>query len=180
MKTKWSAKMLAAGAICMAMSFLLSYVKLFSMPAGGSVTAASMLPLMLFSWLYGVGPGLIVGTAFGLLQFLQEPYIVHWAQVALDYPLAFAMMGIAGSFRRFNKPWSLPAGIIVACFGRFLCHLISGVVFFGSVITDGFWPTFLMSAGYNGGYMAVEATISALIAWLQPVQNMAKRLVKMS
>ncbi len=181
MQTKWNAKTLATGAICIAMSFLLSYIKLFELPFGGSVTLVSMLPLMLFSWLYGVGPGLVVGTAYGFLQLLQNAYIVHWLQLILDDPLAFAMLGLAGIFRRYERAWALPAGILVACFGRFLCHLISGMVFFGSVSIDagGFWTLFTGSAIYNGGYMGVEAGISALVASLPPVQSMARRLAKM-
>lgn len=178
-KSKWSTRMLATGAICIAMSYLLSYIKLFSMPTGGSVTAASMFPLMAFAYLYGVGPGLFAGLAYGLLQFIQEPYIYHWIQIIIDYPLAFAMLGLAGCFRKTNKPWAFPAGTVLACFGRFLCHLFTGMVFFGEYAPAAdFVSIFLYSAGYNGGYMAVEAVITVVIASLPPVQSMIRRLEK--
>ena len=64
--SKWTTKMLVTGAVCLAMSYLLSYLTLWEMPMGGSVTVFSMLPLMIFSWMYGVVPGMTAGvvTAF--------------------------------------------------------------------------------------------------------------------
>ena len=99
---RWNSRSLAVAAVCLALSFLLSYIKLWDMPAGGSVTPASMLPVMLFSWLYGVGPGLLVGFAYSLLQCIQGPYVVHWLQFILDYPLAYTVLGLAGCFRRLS------------------------------------------------------------------------------
>ena len=176
-KSSWTTRMLATAAVCIAMSYLLSYIKLFSMPTGGSITVLSMLPLMLFSWMYGVVPGLLAGAAYGLLQLIQRPEIYHIAQVIIDYPLAFAMMGLAGVFRKVDKPWALPAGVVLACLGRFVCHLFTGMVFFGSYAPAAdFWSIFVYSAVYNGGYMGVEAVLSAVVAALPPVQNMIKRL----
>ena len=174
--SKWTVKMLATAAISMAISFLLSYLTLFKMPLGGSVTVLSMLPLMLFSWIYGVLPGITAGLGYGLLQFLQEPYIVHWAQVLLDYPIAFAMLGLAGTFRKKNGSWALPAGIVLAGFGRFAVHTISGLIFFTDFTNLSLWGGFVSSALYNGGYMGVETAFTAIIASLPPVQSMARRL----
>lgn len=179
-KTIWNTRMLTTAAICIAMSYLLSYLKLFSMPTGGSVTLFSMLPLMIFSWLYGVVPGLAAGAAYGLLQILQRPEIYHPIQILFDYPIAFAMMALAGLFRRTNKPWALPVGVIIACFGRFLCHLFTGMVFFGSYApAQDFLSVFVYSAVYNGGYMAAETVLSAVVASLPPVQSMVRRLSAM-
>lgn len=175
-KSQWTTRMLATAAVCIAMSFLLSYLKLFSMPTGGSITALSMLPLMVFSWLYGVGPGLVAGGAYGLLQFIQKPEIYHWAQVIIDYPLAFMMLGLAGCFRKVDKGWAFPAGVLIACFGRFLCHTLSGLIFFTDFTDISFWGGLIASAVYNGGYMAVEAAASAVVAALPPVQSMLKRI----
>lgn len=176
-KSVWTTRMLATAAICIAMSFLLSYLKLFSMPTGGSITIVSMLPLMVFAWMYGVGPGFLAGAAYGLLQLIQRPEIFHPIQIIIDYPLAFAMLGLAGVFRRVEKPWALPAGVLLACFGRFLCHLFTGMVFFGSYApASDFWSVFVYSAVYNGGYMAVEAVLSSVVTALPPFQKMVKRL----
>lgn len=175
-KSIFTTRMLVTGAVCIAMSFLLSYLKLFSMPTGGSVTVVSMLPLMLFGWLYGVVPGCIAGAAYGILQFIQKPYIYHWVQVLLDYPVAFAMLGLAGVFRRVDKPWALPAGVLVASFGRFLAHTVSGLIFFTDFTSVSLWGGIWASALYNGGYMAVEAAITAVVVALPPVRSMVARL----
>ncbi len=176
----WTTKMLATGAVLIAMSFLLSFLKLFSMPAGGSVTAASMLPLMLFGWLYGVVPGIVAGAAYGMLQFIQGPSVVHWVQLLFDYPLAFAALGLAGAFRKTGRAWALPAGVALACFARFVCHLFTGMVFFAEYApASDFVSVFVYSAVYNGQYMGIEALISATIAAMPPVQGMLKRIERM-
>jgi thiamine transporter len=87
---KWNAKMLSYGALSIALSFVLSCIRLYRMPQGGSVTPASMLPLMLFSASYGVGPGLLAGLTYGVLQYLQGGWFANVWQFALDYLLAFA------------------------------------------------------------------------------------------
>ena len=101
----WTAKSLAYAALSIALAFVLSYVKLFRMPNSGSVTLASMLPLMLFSASYGVGPGLLAGAAYGLLQYLQGGYFVHPIQFLLDYPLAFALIGLTGLYLKPVYGW---------------------------------------------------------------------------
>ncbi|MDR0897159.1 MAG: energy-coupled thiamine transporter ThiT [Oscillospiraceae bacterium] len=176
-KMAWPVKMLATAALCLAMSFLLSYVKLFSMPLGGSVTLASMLPVMLFGWLYGVRKGLVVGFAYGVLQFLQGPYIVHWAQVLLDYPIPFAMLGLAGVFRRYEgKPWALPAGVLLACAGRWFVHTVCGMIYYTDYTELNLFSGMIASAAYNGGYLGVDALISMVIVAIPPVQQMVRRL----
>ena len=86
---KFDSRSVAFGAICVAMSFALSYVRLFRLPQGGSVTLASLLPLMIFSYIFGVKKGLFVGLIYGVLQAIQDPYIIHPMQFLLDYPIAF-------------------------------------------------------------------------------------------
>ena len=71
-KSFWTAKTMAVGAMCMALSSVLSLIKLWSMPMGGSVTPASMLPLLLFAYCYGVGPGMVLGALYGVMQFLLD------------------------------------------------------------------------------------------------------------
>ncbi|MDR0928452.1 MAG: energy-coupled thiamine transporter ThiT [Oscillospiraceae bacterium] len=176
-KMVWPTKILATAALCLAMSFLLSYVKLFSMPLGGSVTLASMLPVMLFGWLYGVRKGLVVGFAYGVLQFLQGPYIVHWAQVLLDYPVPFAMLGLAGVFRRYEgKPWALPAGVLLGATARFIVHTVCGMIFYTDYTELNLFSGMVASAAYNGAYIGVDALICMAIVAIPPVQQMIHRL----
>ena len=70
---KWTAKMIASGALAISLSFILSCIRLFKMPSHGSVTPGSMLPIMLFAISYGIGPGLLAGLAYGILQYIQDP-----------------------------------------------------------------------------------------------------------
>ena len=91
-RVKWNAKMLACGALCIAMSFVLSYIRLLHMPQGGSITPASMLPVMMFAFAFGFGPGLVCAVAYGVLQMFQDMYIVGWVQAMLDYLLAYGAL----------------------------------------------------------------------------------------
>ena len=150
---------LTYGALCMAMSFVLSYIKLWSMPLGGSVTLASMLPLLWYSNKFGVRNGLIAGAAYGLLQLIQKPQIYHWVQVLLDYPLAFMMLGLAGSVKK------LQPGIVLGIAGRWICHLLSGAVFFASWMPADWSNPWIWSAATNGGYLLVELVLSIILSF---------------
>ena len=94
-KEKWTARDLANAAICVAMSFILSCIKLYEMPQGGSITPASLLPLVLYMVAFGPGRGLVVGFAYGLLQLLQGAYVIHPAQLLVDYPMAFGALALS-------------------------------------------------------------------------------------
>ncbi len=85
-------------AMAMALAFLTSYIKLFSAPWGGSITLCSMLFISLIGYWYGVRAGVLTGLAYGILQFLQEPFVLSFFQVCCDYVLAFAALGLSGLF----------------------------------------------------------------------------------
>ncbi len=97
-RQKMTTKQLVFCAAAMALAFVTSYVKIFQMPWGGSVTLCSMLFIVLVANWYGVGTGVLVGLAYGILQFIQEPYVLSFFQVCCDYILAFAALGVAGFF----------------------------------------------------------------------------------
>ena len=123
-------------AVCVALSFALSYVRLFKMPMGGSITFASMLPLMLFAFMFGPRKGVLVGLIYGILQAVQEPWIIHPAQFMLDYAVAFAAIGLTGCIRTFGAlkgkmRGQFAVGACVACAFRFLSHYFAGVFAFG-------------------------------------------------
>lgn len=178
-RVKWNARMLAYAALCIALSFVLSYIRLFRMPQGGSVTAASMLPLMLFSYMFGPLPGFIAGAVYGLLQFLQDAYFVHPLQLLLDYPLAFAFLGLAGIFRGARFPGKLqylrlPLGATLAGFMRLVMHVVSGAVFFAEYAPAG-TNVWIYSIGYNGSFVAVDTLICLVILCIPAVQSLAQR-----
>ena len=177
---------LVHGALCIAMSFILSYFKFFSMPTGGSITLASMLPLMIYANRYGVGYGMLAGIVYGLLEYIQEPYMFHWIQLLLDYPIAFGLIGLGGITRGEKN---LVFSVIIGGTGRFIAHLISGLVFFGKYVMIGsnaaglsfstmFGPNFVFSLVYNTPYMVAEIAICAVIAMLPPFRKTIKRVLK--
>ena len=161
-KTVWNTKMMAMGAVCIALSSVLSMIKIWKMPQGGSITAASMLPLMLFSYVYGMGPGCLVGALYGVLQFIIEPYFLSLPQMLLDYPIAFGMMGLAGLFSKMdNENLGLTAGVVLASVGRFVAAVLSGVIFFAEYAGD--QNPWVYSIVYNGSYMLPECIICVIL-----------------
>ena len=134
-KFRFDSRALSYAGICVAMSFALSYIKLWDMPNGGSITLVSLLPVMIYAFAFGAKKGVFVGFAYGVLQATQDPWIIHPAQFLLDYPIAFSAVGLAGLFKNLggfeNKAWTkfLAGGLLAGIF-RFLCHLLSGVFAF--------------------------------------------------
>jgi thiamine transporter len=168
-KTTFDTKMLAYGSIAIAASFILSYIKIIQFPNGGSITIASMLPLFIFAYIAGARWGIIAGLCYGLLQYIQEPFFVHWAQFLLDYPLAFAMLGLAGIFRKNIYLGALTGGI-----SRLICHFISGVVFFGSYAGE--QNVFVYSLVYNISYILPDMAICMLILAIPGVRSAIERI----
>ncbi|MDO4573302.1 MAG: energy-coupled thiamine transporter ThiT [Clostridia bacterium] len=182
---KTNTRPLVFGALCIALSFALSFIRLFSMPMGGSVTLCSMLPLMLYAYRYGLRRGLVAGLAYGLLQLVQKPELVHWAQLLLDYPLAFAALGLAALTRPPERRgdsgappapgerahgWRLPLGVLLAGAARTLCHVVSGAVFFGAYAPEGV-SAWWYSLSYNGSYLAVDTLLCLLVGAVPAVRR---------
>lgn len=157
-RATWTTKELTTAALCIGLAFLLSFIKLLDLPQGGSVTPASMLPILAFAYIYGWKKGIIVGLVYSLLQFIQEPVVLTPMQVILDYPLAFGALGLAGFARR-----SIIPGVIYGCAGRFVCSFLSGWIFFGSYAPEG-TPAWLYSLGYNGTILGVECAVCIVVA----------------
>lgn len=179
-KTVWTTRMLAMGAICIALSSVLSMIKLWKMPQGGSITPASMLPMMLFAYVYGMGPGLTLGAVYGVLQYILGPWFVSVPQVLLDYPIAFAMVGLAGAFRKMESiRLGLSLGVILASLGRLAASLVSGVVFFAEYAAASGLSPLVYSLGYNGSYMGPECAICValvLVVGEQLVRELRKSM----
>ncbi len=169
-KHKFDTTQLVVGALCIALSFVLSMIRLFRMPQGGSITPASMLPIILYAYIYGWRKGVVVGALFGVLSLIADPYIVHWAQVMLDYILAFAMMGLGGLFKKHI--W---LSVIVASAGRLICSVLSGVIFFPEYAPVG-QNVWIYSIGYNGSFIGIEAAICLAIVLIPPVNKMINSL----
>lgn len=175
-KQVFTTRMLAYGAMCVALSFILSCIRLFRMPQGGSITPASMLPIMAFAYGFGVIPGLFTGAAYGLLQLIQSPYIIHPVQVLLDYILAFTVLAFAGTFRKLKIPSTLKLllGIVLSALLRFLCHFLAGATFYASSAPVG-QSAWVYSLLYNS-FVLLDALICIVIASLPPVQRAIERI----
>ena len=169
----------AAGGMAIALSSVLSLIKLFEMPQGGSVTAASMLPVLFVALALGPAWGLGIGAVYGLLQFVLQPYSAHWASIILDYPLAFGLLGLAGLFARPLQErmaernllrrlsairWpQIIAAVVVGMLGRTLAHVLSGVVFYASYAEEAGQNPWIYSLVYNLSYMIPEAIITIIV-----------------
>ncbi|NDL66989.1 energy-coupled thiamine transporter ThiT [Clostridiales bacterium F-3ap] len=155
-----SVKAMVVSAICIALAMALSYVRVFRMPFGGSVTLFSMLFIVLIGYWYGTAQGILAGVTYGLLQLIADPYVVHPIQLLLDYPLAFGMLGLSGLVGR--RPGGLYMGVIVGMLGRFLMHVLSGLAFFAMYTPEG-WNPLAYSVVYNISYLGVEGMFTLLL-----------------
>lgn len=142
---QYNTKALTYGAICIALSFALSYIKFFQLPQHGSVTFASLLPLALYSYMFGTKKGVIAGIIYGFLQFIQSPSFYEPMQALLDYPIAFAAIGVAGIARKFaflkgDVRLEFAVGTTIAVLLRYVSHVISGYFVFYSLRQEGYSP----------------------------------------
>jgi len=125
----WGVRVIAETAVVVGLSAALGLLRLFTMPQGGSVSL-EMLPVLFLAARRGVGPAVVAGGLYGMIQLLLPGvFIFHPAQVALDYPLAYAAVGLAGFVRATSWP-RLAAAVALGAGARFVFHFLSGLVFF--------------------------------------------------
>ncbi|MEX1377786.1 MAG: energy-coupled thiamine transporter ThiT [Eubacteriales bacterium] len=168
-REKLTTRMIAMGAISVSIAFVLSFITLYKMPYGGSLTPASMLPIIAFAWVFGAPAGIVAGIVYGLLQMTQGLYFLHPVQFLFDYILPFGFLGFAGFFKKKN----LMLAILVAGFLRFLCHFVAGAIFWGMYAPEGQSP-WIYSLFYNGSYMAPDTLICMIIASIPAMRKVIK------
>lgn len=171
---------LAESAMMIAMAVVLSLIKVYEFPQGGSVTLASMAPIVLVSYRHGVKWGLGAAFVYSLLQLILPPgfypppaktFIAFAGVVLLDYTIAFTVLGTAAFFGKpfKNRVLSGAAGAVAVTVLRLVCHFLSGILVWNSFAPEG-TPVWLYSLGYNGTYMLWEIIITAVVtAVLVPV-----------
>lgn len=175
-KKKMGTRQLVFCAMAMALAFITSYLKLFNMPWGGSVTLCSMLFIVLVANWYGPKTGVLVGLAYGILQFIQEPYVLSFFQVCCDYILAFAALGVAGFFAKSNH--GLLKGYIAAVIARGAFHALGGYLYWMDYMPDNF-PKALTSVYpivYNYSYLVAEGIITVIIISIPAVSKALNRV----
>ncbi|MBQ7369298.1 MAG: energy-coupled thiamine transporter ThiT [Clostridia bacterium] len=171
-KTRREPKRIAFAGVCVAMSFTLAVLKFSPVQYGGSVTLASFVPILLYAYFYGVADGLLVGLVHGLLNFIEDPYILTPATFLLDYLLAFASVGVMGIFGKMRRKEKGALPLVLGCICaeglRFVFHLCSGAIFFleGAVWVDfPAWATanaFVYSFIYQCVYIPADCLIACL------------------
>lgn len=162
---------LCEGAILLALATVLNYLSklLFAnMPNGGSVTLA-MFPILLYAHRWGVGRGLLMSFAYGILDMLLSGgYAWGWQSILLDYLLAYTVLGLGGMFR--GKAWGIFPGILLGCLCRFVVHHISGITIYKILVpteVSGFGVfsnPHLYSLVYNSVYMVPNTLIALVLA----------------
>ncbi len=168
------ARVLTESAIMIALSTVLSILTIAQMPYGGSVTVASALPIAIIAYRHGPKTGLFASMVYAALQLVlgvsNLSYATSWQSVVaiimLDYIVAFAVIGLAGIFRKSvaNQAASLTAGAALVCVLRYICHVISGATVWAGISI----PTaaaLAYSFIYNATYMIPE-TIVLVVATL--------------
>ena len=183
-------KTLCECAIMVALAFALSCIKLFQMPLGGSVTLASMLPIMLISIKHGSFIGLGTGFVYSMTQLAQAiiegdvfPYCettgILILCVIFDYVLPFTLLGLAGLFKDLkllkNTELACYIGLALSVVLRFVCHYITGVVIWGQWAEG--MSAALYSFLYNGAYLGVDLIICLAASFLMLRHKTVKNIL---
>jgi thiamine transporter len=172
-KAKMSVKQLTVSALCLSLAFILSNLKLFKLPMGGSVTVFSMFFVCFIGYLYGPRVSLAAAFAYGLLQMIIDPYIISVPQLLCDYILAFGALGVSGFFH--NSRYGMVKGYVAGILGRFFFSTLSGVVFFADYAPEGMHPL-AYSAAYNGSYIAAEGALTILVLAIPAIRIALNRV----
>lgn len=161
---------LAVSAIFIALAWVLSMVKVYELPLGGSITLLSMLPICLLSLKYGVKWGMFCSFLYSLIQLgLGLDKAMSWGMnakmwigcIVFDYVLAFTVLGLAGIFGN-KKMLAILMGTALSVALRFVCHFISGSIFFDVWMPEEFTNPFFYSLVYNGSYMLPELIFTVI------------------
>lgn len=174
---KVQTKQLVFSALAMALAAVTGLYTVVKLPYGGSITFFRMFFICFIGYLYGPRVGIITGIAYGFLDMLMSPYVVHPIQLLLDYPLAFGSLGLAGFFSK--KKGGLIKGYILGVFARYICHLLSGIIFFYMFAPEGS-NIILYSIGYNATYILPEMVATVGLLLIPAIQVGLNQVKKMS
>jgi thiamine transporter len=160
---RWGVQALAEIGVAIALAAVLGQIRLFVMPQGGSVSL-ELLPIIFIAVRRGVVPAAVTGLLYGLLQLgLPGAFVYHPAQAALDYPLAFMALCVAG-FVDVRGWKSLALAVLVALTARFGFHFLSGLIFFASYAPQWEAP-WLYAATYNLLFLVPEGILTTLLLY---------------
>lgn len=184
-KKQYDAKHIAFAGISLGLSFVLSFLKVKPVMYGGSITLASFVPLLIYTYVYGLADGLLTGLIFGLFNFVTDPYILTPMTFILDFLLAFASIGLMGLARKFTKKttFNVVLGTVAVYVVRFAFHLFSGMIYFSM---DQVWAELPNWAISNGGfiysfiyqcvYLPADCAIAAVAMYVLAKTNVLDKL----
>ena len=167
-------KKLTASALLIALATVLMWVsKLIPSPwlQGGSVTLASMVPIIMVGIMFGTKWGLCSSLAYALIQMMfgfypppTQTFLYFVLVVLLDYVLAFGVLGLSGVFCSLvgKKSIAIPISAFTVTLLRYICHIISGILIWGVYAPEG-QGVLIYSIVYNGTYMIPEIIISTVV-----------------
>jgi len=159
------------GAIMVALATVLSYIKVYTLPNGGSITAASMVPIIIIALTCDFKTAIMTSLTYSVIQMMigfypppTQDFISFMIVIFCDYVIAFGALGLAGIFAKpfGNKRIGAVFATVMVTFIRFVCHYISGITIWASYAPEG-TPVWLYSLTYNGSYMLVEGIISVIV-----------------
>lgn len=180
-KRSMTTRQIVFSAMAIALAIVIATViKLPSLPNGGSVTLFSMLVVTMVGYWYGPVVGIVAAVAYGILQFITEPYMVHPIQVVIDYLLAFGALGFSGFF--CNKKNGLLKGYIAGVLGRFVFACISGLIFY-TVYVEGLRENMAAvwaSIAYNMAYIFPEAIATVIVISIPAVKKALGKIKEMA
>jgi thiamine transporter len=189
-KTRSNAKEVAFAGICIAMSFTLAVLKApIFVQTGGSVTLASFVPIMIYAYAFGPTKGFVVGLIHGLLNFIEDPYILSPATFVFDYLLAFMSVGVMGFFgkmpRKEREVLPIVLGAVCVFSLRFISHLLSGMIFFDAFGASSGFPawastnSFVYSLIYQCTYIPADALIATMVLVFLAKKGVLDNLTKL-
>lgn len=174
MNTSSKTRILVESAMLLALSMILSYIKVYELPQGGSITL-EMLPIVVIALRHGTKWGCFSGFVFGLLQMILGFNNVLYCNtilamigcILLDYVLAFTALGLADFFasKFSNKTTGVVAGSVIVGLLRFVCSFLSGWLLWGSYAPEGMGAV-VYSFVYNASYMIPNIIILAVVMGL--------------
>ena len=166
MKKNLTLRALTEGAILVAAAQVLSLLKLWEMPWGGSVTLA-MIPILLYAVRWGLGSGLLAGFVFGVLQFVFDGgFAIGWQSIIGDYLLAFTLLGLAGLVH--GRRSGIFTGTLIGGFARFFVHYVVGATVWAEYMPESFFGMTMRSPWfysllYNLAYMLPNIAICLIV-----------------
>lgn len=163
-----STKAVTERALLLALALVLDKFILLQLPQGGSISLG-MLPIFIFALRHGLSAGLFLGGLAGSLQLILGGYFLSPLQFLLDYPLAYALVGLAGLVSSKNhtqqKAGRLLVGLTLGSLGRLLAHTLAGIAFYSDYAPKG-TPVWLYSLTYNASFLLPSTLACYLIILL--------------